>query len=307
VNSGPVTVSLSQDIVIANVVNNVGGAITAIDVSATLINVVNHATVTVKGPVSGPAQGGFFNGYDIVNTGTVIVEAGVVNIASICPTSGTVTVSAGVTGVVTYETGCMGTVNGDVSGVTITEIEKQQTVISGTAGMSVPDADAFLTDTVAQQAVSDGIADTAGVPTGYVAIQVAKVRRLNDDHERRLAGTAVTITYTITIPVSVSSATASAASAKMAAVTPTQLTTKIAAKVTAAKGSSFVVSVTSKAVPAVAKMAPPPTTTTIAAGTTAGNGTSIGSSSAGSASHASGVIPSFCVMTLFLAVAAWAK
>jgi len=303
VNSGPVKVSLSQDIVIANVFNNVGGNIEVTDVSATLINVVNHATVTVKGPVSGPALGGFFNGYDIVNTGTVIVLGGVINISFICPTNGTLTVAAGVTGVVTYETGCRGTISGygyESTGVTVTAIDKKETIILGSLGMAVPDADAFLSDTVAQQAVKDGIADTAGVPTDYVTIDVAKTRRLNGEHKRRLAGTAITVTYTITLPLSVSSATAAAASAKMKAVTPAQLTTTIATKVTAVKGASFIVSVTSKAAPTVAKMAITTTATTTA--TIAGTG-----SNGTATAHASGALPSFCVMALFLAVAAWAK
>jgi len=130
------------------------------------------------------------------------------------------------------------------------------TTITGSLGMNVPDADAFLTDTVAQEGVKNGIAETAGVLADYVSLTITKNRRLNDAHKRRLAGTAVTVAHTITIPQSVPKATADAASAKMAAVTPAQLSSTVASKVAAVKGAGFIVSVTSSSTPTVKTIGP---------------------------------------------------
>jgi len=308
-NTGPVTASGSQDVFIGKVINGAGGSVQVTDVSATLIDVVNEvgATVTVKGPAQGvAAQGGKYNAYYIVNKGTITIEAGVINIHTVCPTSGTLTSSAGVTGNVTYEAGCMGTHNLPSSGVTVSSSTKQQTVIQGTLGLTVPDADTFLADTVAKNAVVAGIAETAGCPSSWVAIQVVKVRRLNDEGLRRLAGTAVTVTYTITVPQTESSAKASLTSTKMQSATTALLTTKIQTKVTTAKGAGFTVSVSSKAAPSVSQV-PATTTTTAPASTTVRATTTMSKSGVGSTGAGITVMPSLRVMALLFAFWAWWK
>jgi len=101
-SSGPIKVANSQDILLAGIVNR--GNIIADNVSATLIDITNHGSVTVKG-------GGKYKAYNIVNKGNIIVEAGNIELELICPSSGSVTMSEGVTGKVKYETGCKGTMS----------------------------------------------------------------------------------------------------------------------------------------------------------------------------------------------------
>lgn len=316
-NSGAVAASLSQDILIAGVSNLAAGTVTVTDATATLINVVNEGTVTVMGPATGvTALGGKYNAFDIVNNGNIVIQAGAININTICPSAGTMTISAGVTGTVTYETGCMGTItNNAASTVTVSAIDKQQTVISGDIAVTVPDADAFLTDTVAHTAVEAGIAETAGVPPAWVTVTVVKAtggRRLNGDSDRRLAGTAVVITFTITIPQTASSSQASMAGSKMKAATPAMITTKVQAKVTAAKGSSFTISVSSKTAPTVASVPTTTTTTTVAASSgsssgTTGNATSATGATTGTTDAGMATLPSFSLIALVGAMLALAK
>jgi hypothetical protein len=264
-NSGDIKCSGSQDIVIASVNNKAKATITVTDVTASLINVKNDGTVLVKGPV---AQGGKYHAYNIVNNGNVTIEAGVIDIHTICPSSGRIDVSAGVSGNITFEAGCKGTINAPET-VILQEIVKTGTVIKGDLGMSVPDADAFIADTVALNAVAEGIADTLGVQTQWVQVMATKARRLQGEPSsqsakglRRLAGTAVTVSYTVNIPPSASSAVASAASGKASSASTAALTQNVQAKLSVAKSATYTITVTSKAVPGVSEATTTLTTST---------------------------------------------
>jgi len=123
-------------------------------------------------------------------------------------------------------------------------------VITGEVGLTVADADLFLADKDAKAAVQAGIADTVGVANEQVAVVFTKKeRRLSE--ERHLAGTSIKVAYTITLPASAGSAVHAAARAKANAATTETLNTAISAKVTAAKGDAYKVTVASMSKPAV--------------------------------------------------------
>jgi hypothetical protein len=202
-------------------------------------------------------------------------------------------ISAGVSGNISYESGCLGTVfldgvnatqtlldGGSVGGtVQFQTVVKEGKVMTGSLGMTVPDADAFVADSVALNAVKDGIADNLGVDPTWVEVTATKNRRLSRELEksklRKLAGTSVSVEYTINFPASASTALVTATEGKLQTVTPTELTSSVSAKVQQAKGNSYSVSVTSKTVPTIEVATTTtlvPTTSTAAATTSFGNG-----------------------------------
>lgn len=259
-NSGPIQVSESQEIVLASIVNKVGGTVVATSVSATLIDIENEASITVKGTP------GVYNAFNIVNkaSGSITIEVGTINISTICPSAGTITISNGVTGVITHEPGCKGTITAPDTVDIIVAGAKKEIKIEGTLSMTVPDPDALLTDTDAQAAIAEGIADAIGVSKDYVSVQVTKARRLElawhsvPEPHRRLAG-GVTVQYTISIPATESTAVAQVAEAKVKSITKEELTTNVQAKVVAAKGSSYgTITVTEKATPSITESTPTP-------------------------------------------------
>jgi len=122
------------------------------------------------------------------------------------------------------------------------------TVLSGEVTVTVPDAAAFMTDTVAQDAVREGLAEMVSVPVSYVELTITETggRRLE---LRRLAGD-VKVEYTITIPLQAVAGSpavdATAVKAALETKTVSDYSKVIEAKVTAAKGASYKVAVTQK-------------------------------------------------------------
>jgi len=100
-NEGPITVTVSQDVFIARILNKAGATVDVNNISATLVNITNEGNVTVKG-------GGNYTAWKIINKGLIRMEAGHIELQLVCPSSGEVTMSDGVTGRVTYEKGCRG-------------------------------------------------------------------------------------------------------------------------------------------------------------------------------------------------------
>jgi len=134
--------------------------------------------------------------------------------------------------------------------------------IVGGLTMTVPNANEFLTDMIAQNAVKEGIAashstnDHVVLPSSVKLTVTANSRRLVAS-ARRLAGS-VNVTYVITVPSS-----AQATVAKLAqAVTAGQLAASIQRSVSLKKGAGFNVAVTSKAKPVVREAATDTATTT---------------------------------------------
>jgi hypothetical protein len=266
INSGAVTASGSQDIVIANTTSS--GTLVITDVSATLLDITNEAAgrLTVNGPTEGTAQGGKYKAYDIVNRGTVTVNAGQLELHTVCPTDGTIELGAEVQGTISYEAGCMGTIQAvgggavDTSKVMLTEMKTEGKVITGEIDVTVDDPDAFIADAAAKQAVTEGIAEVIGVPASYVVVTLEKGRRLKEaggavSTPRRLAGT-VKIKYTVTIPASESASVKSAATANAQAATASLYQEKMQTKLTAA-GSSVTITVDAVSEPTTAQ-APAP-------------------------------------------------
>lgn len=133
-------------------------------------------------------------------------------------------------------------------------------VISGSLAMTVPNADEFIADTAALNAVKEGIADSLQVSMAYIEVSAAKAtsRRLQ---ERLLSGSDVVITYTVTIPPEESASVKETVAATANAVTVDTLSAAIQSKVTSAKGSDYTVAVTAKATPTITDTA---ITTTVA-------------------------------------------
>jgi hypothetical protein len=257
-NSGSVVATGSQDVVIGNTTNEASGQIDVSDITATLVDITNRGTVNVKTGGSGVKA----NAYGIINeaTGTIVLNTGTIEIHTVCPSAGKIQVATGVTGKIKYETGCQGTIEGSTTGaavpgtVTVEEVGKKAVTITGKLDLTVPDADAFIADTVAMDAVKEGIAETLGVIASYVTVTAEKVRRLDDGlidldgvSDRRLAGTGVKISYTVDIPATASATVKSNAQANAKTATAAQYQTATAAKVTAAKGASYTVTVTAVA------------------------------------------------------------
>jgi TATA-box binding protein (TBP) (component of TFIID and TFIIIB) len=121
---GRIQCSQSQDIVIADVDVKEGAEVEITDGTATIINVHNAGKVVVHGPKDGAqAKGGVYKAYDIVNKekGDVKIHAGDIEVHTICPSAGKITVAEGVTGSITYQKGCKGTIDAPET-VTVTEL-----------------------------------------------------------------------------------------------------------------------------------------------------------------------------------------
>lgn len=136
----------------------------------------------------------------------------------------------------------------DASGVFATAMS----VIRGSLVMEVPNAEYFMMDIIAQDAVAAGIATAIGVPSRYVSITISRVRRLAASRARlrRLAET-VRIDYVVKIPHSADTVRRTAAVDRALAITPAELTMFINAQAQAVKGSSFTVNVVSKTTPTI--------------------------------------------------------
>jgi len=111
-NTGSLIVSKSQSIVIADTTNT-GGTITVTDVSVTLIDVTSSGKIVASGAA------GKYVAYNIVNTGTITISAGTIDLHFKCNTGGTVTIGDSVTGKISYEAGCKGTITAPAA-VTVT-------------------------------------------------------------------------------------------------------------------------------------------------------------------------------------------
>jgi hypothetical protein len=118
-------------------------------------------------------------------------------------------------------------------------------MLTGSMSLNVPNATAFLTDTVAQKAVKDGIAALLdGVLSSWIKLVVTAARRLQglvaSDDGRRLGSHVgpVKVAYTITVPAN-ASITATASATALSGLTADQLTTSIKAKLVVAKGDSY--------------------------------------------------------------------
>lgn len=118
--------------------------------------------------------------------------------------------------------------------------------------MRVPNADFFLLDVLAQDAVAEGIAVAMGVPPSYAEIAVSKLRRLATARAggRRLVEM-VKIVYTVTIPSTAGVSKAKEIVQRAFDVTVADLSRLILRAVAAAKGSTFVIMVTSKSTPVI--------------------------------------------------------
>jgi hypothetical protein len=264
-NTGSIIATRAQNVFIGFVTNAVGGSIQVSDVTATLNYVTNEGTVTVKGP------GGNYAAYDIINKGKILIEAGQIDIRTVCPSNGTITVSEGVAGTIHYEEGCKGTIT--VPSTVILEAStKTARVMQGSFGMTVPDADAFVQDEAAKDAVAEGFAEAVQVQKAWVQLTATKATGGNiqssaTGKERLLAGTAVTIDYTLTIPDNESTAVANTAQGRLESISVAELSTSVAAKVQAVKGDSYSgVTITSKTTPAVGvatTTTPAPTSTSL--------------------------------------------
>jgi hypothetical protein len=143
-----------------------------------------------------------------------------------------------------------------------------QAELKGAVTMTVPDPSAFLKDMPAQNAVKEGIAaaySTAAhnISASSVKLDVKLARRRLGVSGRRLAAGAVRIVYTIALPADSS---VRAAVKKLAEEsTAAQLTTHIQTAVSAVKGSSYKITVTSKEKPTMESAAASPTTTAASA------------------------------------------
>jgi len=123
-------------------------------------------------------------------------------------------------------------------------------VLKGALTLTVADADALLTDTVAQNAIRDGIAKTLTVQASQVLLKITKVRRLTAEprryQERNLAGTSVTAVYTVTVPGTAGAALQATVKNLATNTAASVLNSKIQAEVTKAKGADYTVTVASK-------------------------------------------------------------
>jgi hypothetical protein len=243
-------------VVIASVNNT--GTITATDVSATLINIENHANVTVKCTQGATCK---FSVWNVVNKGRVSVEGGHFMAKMICPSNGHVVIAAGVTGTIQYEAGCKGTVTNNAgNGVTEEKLNAfVGSVVSGELDVTVTDVDAFLQDDNAKNSATEGIAETAGVPKTWVTVSFSKITRRLQAVERRLASN-LKMSYTITVPPTETSATAAVVDNKVQAATPSEIQAKVAEKMTANSVTGQTLTVQTKSTPVVAAA----TTTTTA-------------------------------------------
>jgi len=145
-----------------------------------------------------------------------------------------------------------GTTSGSTgtTGTTPTKPALKDLVLKGALTLTVADADALLNDTVAQNAIRDGIAKTLTVQASQVLLKITKVRRLTAEprryQERNLAGTSVTADYTVTVPGTAGAALQATVKNLATNTAASVLNSKIQAEVTKAKGADYTVTVASK-------------------------------------------------------------
>jgi len=210
-NRGNVTISGASNVIIADVQNKGGKILVTNMPSVTLINVQSYGSITANG-----AEGNY-KGYDIVNTGMVTINAGTINLHFKCNTGGTVTVGNSVTGSISYESGCKGTITAP-SAVTLTELGASATPakkVSGTIKFKVPTANAaaFKTEPKVKKALQSAIASMIDGVDSYMVEIKSVTRRLDENNGRRLADASVTVNYVITLPASSSVTTAKVSTA----------------------------------------------------------------------------------------------
>merc|ERR1712072_860864 len=136
-----------------------------------------------------------------------------------------------------------------VTTTTVTTTAQVMAMLSGSMNMNVPDPAAFVTDTVAKNAVKEAIAEVAAVPASYISLEVTVVeeRRLESQgfsEGRRLLGN-VKVEYTITIPPG-AAVTPTTASNNLESQSASQVSSTVQNKVAAAKGADYAVTVASK-------------------------------------------------------------
>lgn len=117
---------------------------------------------------------------------------------------------------------------------------------SGEAILGVTNATAFLSDTPAQTAVNEGIAEHAGVATSHVDATFTEIvaRRLYDE-SRRLQGDQVQVEFTITLPATLSSSDQAAAINSITSMTQSELQSTVQSKLAAANITAYNITVAS--------------------------------------------------------------
>jgi len=243
-NSGPIRCSRSQDIVIASVVNKVGAAVHIIDGTATLIDVTNHGAVHVHGPANGAqALGGVYKAYRVVNKGSVTINAGSIEIHTICPSNGSIIISTGVTGTVTYETGCKGTISAP-AGVAVTEqvtATSKSYEVAGDLRMVVSDT-SFMSNAIKKRqfelAAAKTVASLTGVMEQQVVANASLASRRLSDYRRELASGSIKVDYTITLQGSSMQSRATTVQQTMASTSSSVIQSSLTQTAQAEMGSS---------------------------------------------------------------------
>lgn len=118
--------------------------------------------------------------------------------------------------------------------------EYTMTVIKGSIGMYVPNAEYFLLDTVAQTAVGVGIANCIGLPPTYMKIA-----------PRRADATSVQIDYSVKIPGNALPYYVQRAKEKALSLSAFQLETCIQKELSSRKSTDFTVRILSRTVPVI--------------------------------------------------------
>jgi hypothetical protein len=126
------------------------------------------------------------------------------------------------------------------------QVAGTETQYSGEAILGVTNATAFLSDTPAQTAVNEGIAEHAGVATSHVDTTFTEfvARRLYDE-SRRLQDDQVQVEFTITLPATLSSSDQAAAINSIASMTQSELQSTVQSKLAAANITAYNITVAS--------------------------------------------------------------
>merc|ERR1712054_111827 len=114
------------------------------------------------------------------------------------------------------------------------------TVIRGTFIMEVPNADFFLVDTQAQNAVAAAVASLMGVPAGYVTVAA-----------KRLRSDTVRIEYTVKIPDDADRHRTEAAKHRAKLMNAAELTRATQEQLAVFKSSDFIVTITTMTKPTI--------------------------------------------------------
>lgn len=172
-NSGPIVATKSQDIVIVDTVNRKGGTITATGVTATLVSITNAGTVTASGKIAA---------FGIKNSGKISINSGSIELHLICPTTGSVEIKAGVTGKLSYQKGCKGTITNTAG---ITEEEK-----AAPAVQPAPGGGGFKPKNLVEKAAEETLIATtiiAGLDFGKLEKDAALKTKIVDALKRNFA------------------------------------------------------------------------------------------------------------------------